>query len=115
MTDANDEAPSFIQEPYVVQVPEVSKRPLGRANALHPQTQPSLPPGLPCDLPPGDQPQSDEHLLMLTALHPPENPHFMSSPHLCCHPLTHSFLSTGMSISHFLLYVYCGNLKYIEK
>ena len=27
VTDANDEAPRFIQEPYVVQVPEVSEGP----------------------------------------------------------------------------------------
>lgn len=30
VTDANDEAPRFIQEPYTVLVPEVSEGPLGR-------------------------------------------------------------------------------------
>lgn len=37
VTDANDEAPRFIQEPYVVQVPEVRKGPPGGADALPPQ------------------------------------------------------------------------------
>lgn len=34
VTDANDEVPRFIQEPYIVQVPEVSERPLDRVQAF---------------------------------------------------------------------------------
>lgn len=34
VTDANDEVPRFIQEPYIVQVPEVSEKPLERAQAF---------------------------------------------------------------------------------
>ena len=37
VTDANDEAPRFIQEPYVVQVPEVSEGPPSSADALPPR------------------------------------------------------------------------------
>ena len=37
VTDANDEAPRFIQEPYVVQVPEVSKGPPSSVDALPPR------------------------------------------------------------------------------
>lgn len=37
VTDANDEAPRFIQEPYVVQVPEVSEGPPSSVDALPPR------------------------------------------------------------------------------
>lgn len=98
VTDANDEAPSFIQEPYIVQVPEVSKGPQGKANALPPQIR-GLPFGLPCDLTRGTWPPSEEHPLLPTfwrtlPLHVPP-PLLPSLPHL--------FLSQGMSINHFPL------------
>lgn len=41
VTDVNDEAPRFLQEPYTVQIPEVNLA-QGRAHAFLPQTLPAL-------------------------------------------------------------------------
>lgn len=55
VTDANDEAPRFTQEPYIVRVPEVSEKAPRRDEA--PKWAQELTPRLPCDLCRGQGPK----------------------------------------------------------
>lgn len=67
VTDANDEAPRFLQEPYIIQVPEVSERFLGRDEA--PMWAHGLTPRLPCDLCRGQGPEFIAHLSITCCTH----------------------------------------------
>lgn len=91
VTDANDEAPRFTEEPYVVQVPEVSKGLWAGPGTLAPGPWPAP---LGCPSPGrGDGCLSKEHLL-------PAGEHL---PHLHCRPLHIHFYSKGMFLHHFPL------------
>lgn len=110
VTDVNDEAPRFLQEPYTVQIPEVNLGP--RQGPCIPAPDPACPLGLPW---PGPgvlaltESGASHHSLPLG---PPSH-----SPRPLLPFLTHAFPTKDCSLTIFqiIMCVYCGNVKYVEK